>query len=279
MATLLRNAPRKRLAGRALAVVGIALAILLLVAGLAVLLIDRIAASAVESGGTYALGVPTELDSADIGVVSGRVELDQLAVANPPGFRTPRFFGLAHAAFQVPPSQLMEDEVVIDEIVLEGIDVALERADGKTNYGTLLDNLKRVSPESKDAKGDEEKAGKTFVIKKLVLRDIRATIDLLPPLPAQSITLSGIELQNVGTGGDGLEMAELFARVITEVLSQVVASAGDLIPADLKGQLEKTLNTFSDDALHQMTKGFGKAGEGIREGAKDVSKGIKKLFE
>lgn len=270
---------RDRRAGRALHVVAILLGIAALVAGAAVLLIDKIAASAVESGGTYALGVPTKLDSADIGVVSGRVELDQLAVANPPGFHTPRFFGLAHAAFQLPPKQLLEDEVVIDEITLEGIDIALERADGKTNYGTLLDHLKHVSPEAKEAKGEQEKAGKTFVIKKLVLRDIRATIDLVPPLPSQSVTLSGIELHDVGTGGDGLEMAELFARVITEVLSQVVASAGNLIPADLKGQLQKSLDAFSDDALHQMTKGFGKAGHGIQEGAKDVGKGIKKLFD
>ncbi|MDX1682749.1 MAG: hypothetical protein R3336_06495, partial [Phycisphaeraceae bacterium] len=65
---------------------GILLALVLLVVGIFIY-IDSIAATAVERGGTYALGVDTRLADADVGIFAGEVTLDGLTVDNPEGFK------------------------------------------------------------------------------------------------------------------------------------------------------------------------------------------------
>ena len=57
--------------------------------------IDRIAKAGVEKGATYALGVPTTLKSADVGVFAGTFAMSGLNVANPEGFdKEPHFLKL-----------------------------------------------------------------------------------------------------------------------------------------------------------------------------------------
>src|SRR5262245_30818941 len=119
------------------------LALLVVAAIGAALLVDSLAAQAVERGGTYALGVPTEVDSASIGLFSGRFSLQGLEVANPPGFAEPNFFALSSIAIELPLSSLLEERVTIPSLALEGVSIDLERNSKGTNYGSILDSLKR----------------------------------------------------------------------------------------------------------------------------------------
>ena len=56
--------------------------------------LDRVVGASIERGGSYALGVDTELRSVRLGLLSGEFSLSGLTVANPPGFETPHFFRL-----------------------------------------------------------------------------------------------------------------------------------------------------------------------------------------
>ena len=69
-------------------------AVLLLVVGVFALIaaIDSVAKKGIEAGGTYAMGVPTTLKSADIGLFSGNFGLSGLSIANPPGYKGQQFF-------------------------------------------------------------------------------------------------------------------------------------------------------------------------------------------
>ena len=127
----------------------LALLVLLVVVLLGVYIwIDRLAKMAVERGSTYALGVPTTLDSARVGVFSGQMGMTSLNVANPRNFSAPHFLKLKTGQIDVSLSSLRQDTVVIPLLELKGVDVNLEKKSGQSNYQVILDNLKKLDRKS-----------------------------------------------------------------------------------------------------------------------------------
>jgi hypothetical protein len=284
---------------------------------LAAVYIDSIARSAVEQGGTYALGVDTTLESMDVGMLSGSVDLARLSVGNPQGFSTPHFLRLDDGRFAVSLGTLMDDKVVAPELVLSGVNMNLERKGGKANYSVIIDNLKRFeSDEKPDAEtptgAESPKEGKKFVIEKVAINDVRVQVDLLPlggELTRVPLRIERVELENVGSGSDGgIMLAQLTALLTEAILSAVVEKGGDLIPAEISGELAKGLEGLEGlkdatvkvigqvttelaeqvgDVTEQVTDQVGKvvdesgkkAAEGLEEAGKKLEEGLGGLLD
>ena len=68
------------------------LVVLVVLAGLLVVLfINPLAKSAVQEGSSYALGVETKVDDAEVSILGGQVLVTGLDISNPEGFASPRF--------------------------------------------------------------------------------------------------------------------------------------------------------------------------------------------
>ena len=178
-----RKSLSRRLARKLLIAIG-ALLVLLVVALAAVwILIDLIAKAAVEKGGTMAMGVPTSVKSMSIGVLGGQAKISELRVANPPGYETSHFFSLQRGQVNVTLGSLMHETVEIPYLELSGIEVNLEKKEGKANYDVILANLKKMeSGTGGDQPGQpppEKGPGKKFIIRELVIKDVTARADLI----------------------------------------------------------------------------------------------------
>ena len=274
-------------------IVGVGIVVLVVIASL-VLWIDHVAKAAVEGGATYALGVRTTLDAMDVGVLSGEVEMSELNVRNPAGFKTPHFLRLDDGSVAVSLGSLMEEKVILPELTLSGLNVNLERSGGKANYKVIMDNLKKF--ESKEEPpADEQKEGKRFVIEKVSIRDVRVNVDLLSiggELTRIPMTIERIELENVGSDTDrGILLADVIDILIKAILTTVVQKCGDLLPADVLGELNGGLEQLSglgatavqvvgrvtsdvQEAAEQLGEMGKEAEEAIGEGAKEVGKGL-----
>ena len=272
----------------------VALVVILIVS--AFVWIDHVAKVAVERGATFALGVDTSLDSMDVGVFSGSVEMAELDVANPSGFESPHFLHLGEGRVAVSLGSLLEDKVVVPELTLTGTGMNLERRAGKANYQVILDNLKKF--ESKENQpAEQQEAGKKFLFEKIAIRDVRVQVNLLPvggKLTRLPITIEGIELRNVGSDSDqGVQMAELTSILLKAILASVVDKAGDLMPADVARELSKGLDglkglgdttvqvvgevtTQAGEAANQVGE---KVDEAIKDGGKSLEEAGKKLGE
>jgi len=121
------------------------LVVLLVVVGLATVYFYRnaLVEAAVEESGDYVLGVSTDLGSAGLDIRGGSVTLDNYSISNPDGFEGENFLSLEHGLLDVNSGSILDDEVVIDSLVLEGFRLNLEQIDKKGNYLTILDNLKK----------------------------------------------------------------------------------------------------------------------------------------
>ncbi len=251
----------------------IGLAILLIVGGVAiVMMLDSIAAETIERGGTYALGVETTVDAVDIDL-GGELHagLSGLEIANPPGFESPRFFALGAGGLEFPLGSIMSDSVEVPEILLEGIEINLERSGGNTNYGVILDSLARFeSGETEQAEGEE--GGKVFVVRRIVLRDISSTIDLIPiggDSTRVSFQIPEIVIEDLG---NETSTADLFGIVIKTLLTAVLNNAGGLLPADMLEDLNGHLNRLGSVGF-ELTEGV------VQSAEKLLGEGQEKLGE
>jgi hypothetical protein len=272
-----------KIALRALAVIVVLLLVAVVVA---VLGIDGIARTAVERGGTYALGVDTKLAKADIGLFAGTTELGGLSVANPAGFEETPFLSLGGAELAVTLGSLRGDVIEVPLFSLSDVALLLQKREGKTNYGVILDNLKRFEsgqpPPGEEPKPKEE--GKRFVIRKIEITNVSADIDLLPvggELTRAKVTIPSLTLENVGTAEGGASVSEIVSKVVKALLQATLEAGGKVVGpellADLKGKLEDLgveaidIGAGVQSELEKISPELGdKAGEVL----KGVDKGI-----
>lgn len=230
--------------------------------------IDSIARSAVERGGTYALGVPTTLRSADVGVLTGDFALDGLKVENPEGYSSDHFMTLDHGDVAVKLSTLREEVVHLPTLNLKQIDVNLESKGNASNYAVILENLKKL--ESSPTPPEEQKK---FIINKVVIQDVKVHANLLPlagDAAVMHFPIAEIVLEDVGseTSG-GMVLSDLAGVIVKAVFAAIVDKGGELLPLDVLGDLQGRLGDLESLSSMgiDMATNAGKAVEDVMKQA------------
>jgi hypothetical protein len=267
-------------------IVVVLIMLLVLAAVVGIMAIDSIAKTGIEKGATYALGVPTTLTSADVGIRAGTFDMKGLHVANPTGY-TGEFLGLGEGSVAVSLGTLREDVVRLPHLRLTTLDMSLEKKDGKANYDVILANIKRL--ESPDAPAEPDPNAKRFIVDEVTITDVSVMINLLPiggDLAKTQIDIPQIKLQGVGSEtGNGVLLRELAPIIIKALMAAIIEKGGDLLPAEMLGDLQSKLAGLqslgdlgigvlagSGGALEQITGGLGGVTKDLEGAAKDVGK-------
>lgn len=256
--------------------------------------IDSIARQGIEGGSTYALGVPTSLDKADVGLLSGEFSMSGLNVSNPEGFTSPHFLALEDGAVAISLGTLREDVVELPTLTLSGISMNLERAGDKSNYKVILENLKRFESGGGPPDKKPEEGGKKFVIRNLEIRDVNVHVNLIPAggeLTKVDVPIDLIQLKDVGSGGESVRMSDL-AGVILKTIMTVAVQKGGQLPGDIAAELTNGLGELQNLGDQGITvllgdggvvQTFGKTAEELgktaEEGAKKLGDEAKKIGE
>jgi hypothetical protein len=293
--------------------IGLAAGVLILIiAGVIILIlsINHVARRGVEAGGSYALGVPTTLKGATIGILGGTVQLNGLHVANAPGFPNDHFLTLGDAKVAVKLNTLMSDTIYIPELTLDTIDVALEKNQGKANYDVILGNLQKLSGPPDTTKPPQppapKEAGKKLVIHQLTIRKVNVHADLigapgvLGKVTKVNVPIGEIKLTDVGgggqggVGGSGVTIGELSGLVVQAVLSAAVETGG--LPGEFVGDLKGHISKLGDLAggagklvatqagatVKVLGEQAGKIGEqvggSVKEGVGKLGEGLKGII-
>ena len=256
-----------KLLRRALLVL-VVLVLLFLAAGW--IFLDPLVARGIEKGSTYATGVETKVAKVDASFLSGKFGIDGLSLANPPGFRPEPFLslGTARAAWQN--GTILSDRIEMDELVLDRVEVNLERTGSGTNYGAILDNLEKLSKGEKKKEEPPSKGGKQLTIKKIEIKNVRAGLHLSGvPIGAGSmeVVIPSIVLEDFKSDGDTKEIVGKLTRTLLQsILENVLRMGKDIFPADMLKDLGSNLQglqgTLESDAKEAL-KGL----EGALKGA------------
>ena len=273
----------------------ILLVLVLLAAALAValvLLVDTLAERGIEAGGSYALGVPTELGSAKIGLLSGEFSLHELEVSNPEGFQGEHILTLGEAALAVALPSLLEEEIHAPRLELSGIHMLLEKKHGDWNYEAILDHLQKVVEEEGGGESGGEKeaspvSGKKYLFDEIILRDVTTSVDALGEgeISTASITIPEARVDDVGL--EPMTLPELYLAIFETLFRVSIELGAEHLPAQLTQQLETRLQLLTGDlvdkAVEELSEELGEeAGqllEGVLNQAKGgVDQGIRDLF-
>jgi hypothetical protein len=196
---------------------------------------------AINQAGPQVLGVDVTVEDVSFLPLQGRVQLKNLHVGNPKGYKTDGIFDLGLVEVKLTPSSLLSDTIIIESVKIEGPAITYERGLGNSNIGALLEKLEGEKKEGtgeqreKDGKAEKKKAGGG---KKVIIRDLQvngaqvkvsltALQGLAAPIPLPPVHLTGIGEESGGTSfGDAL------GRIIGAILgavSDVVMGAGKLV--------------------------------------------------
>ncbi len=245
----------------------VAVILILLVVGGVVLLfmnINSVVKKGIEQGGSLAMGVPTTVESVDLGLFSGTFGMKGFKIASPAGYTAPSFFTLGDTKVQVSAQSFSQDVIEVPTFSLSNIDVTLERKDSGFNYQVILDNLKKLSsgsgststPAPSSGGGKEPK----LIVNDLWIKNVTVHADLLNTGAAGkvlgdagklTIPIPEIHLQNVGktgtgVGGTGVTVGQLSSIIVQAVLNAAAEKGGGILPADVLGDLQGRIASIGD---------------------------------
>ena len=259
------------------------LVVLLVVLGIAVgvlmYYVDSVAKSAIEYGGSEALGVATTLDRVNISLFGGEARLSGLKIANPKGFSQPTFLGLGSGEFAVSLESLRDDTIVIPKVRFADILVNLEQKDRSNNIQPILDRVKSFSGSSKSAgKPADQSAGKKFILDDLAIENVRvdAVLDLLGSTNRVNLVLPKIELHGLGRDQGGMPMAELVQKVVQVILDAAAQSSASLSP-ELAGLLRGELKGLDNIKTEIIGKATVEVEKKLQEVQQQVNREMKKV--
>ncbi|MCP8898708.1 AsmA family protein [Gilvimarinus xylanilyticus] len=201
--------------------------------------LDTIVAGGIERIGTEVLQTEVSLDSANFELKKGRGELHGLSIANLEGFNEPYLFQLEQIALQVEPASLREPVIVIDEIMVDGLQLTVEdKGIAQTNMQELMQRLNKggSSSSSQDSTGAEPR----FMVEKLSFTDI--SMDLISPqYENQNVTLSDFSRTNLGDRETGLTAKELVRAIVQPVIDKARDRAEEEIRSRAQDAAQKAI--------------------------------------
>jgi hypothetical protein len=209
----------------------------------------------VEKGCTYALGVESDLGSARLKLGGGSLDLNNLTIANPEGFRAENFMTLRRGVLDVDAGSVLDDEVVVDSLVIEGLTLNLEQIDNKGNYQVLIDHAKRIEMSSSE---EEQK----FRIGLVALRDIEATgsLSLMGKTYEKSFAIENFTLKNIGSD-NGATIAQVTSKIVQALVARALTEGKGFLPegfgqnlSGLKDEAVEKIQTEAEDKLKDLGK-------------------------
>jgi hypothetical protein len=228
----------------------------------------------IEAGATKALNVGVTLDDADLSILAGQVELQDLAINNPPGYQHEKLLQLKYGKVKVDIGSLMSDTVKIKEIKFDGIDVTLEQRGVSGN--NLQDIIKALPKADEKPQTAEEKPAKKLQIQTLEITNINVHAKLLPvPGKADTVTIKidPIRMENLGSD-DKLDTAKLTGKILVAIASGVAKQGAGVLPEDMTAAMNATL-----DKTKELGKAATEEGKKLLEEGKDAGTEIIEGFK
>ncbi len=211
--------------------------------------LGSIVKTGVNSVGPRMTQTKVQLDGASLSPL-GSGTLTGLTVGNPKGWSDNPAFHLGRIHFDVKPTSLLGDTIVINDLTIEQPEFSYETHIVSSNIGDLLKNIEAaVGPGGEQPKEKNTKPRK-FIVKHFKLQDGKVSVGVGPaalPLP-----LPPLELNDLGVAEGGLTAGQLSFAVMRGVMPNIIAAT-----TGAASKLGGTMGAAGADAVKR-------AGEGLK---------------
>lgn len=233
--------------------------VLLLIAVVGIFVLSMTAGKVIQKGvttlGPEVAQVGIELESVQISFLKGTGTLRGLKVHNPEGYSGDHAFYADELHLDLQPASVLSDKIVIEDIRIIGPDIQFEQRMKTSNLNQILQNVQEYMGEAEQ--NEAEQAGKKLEIKHFILQDANVGVGVgSKPI---SLTISAIELSDLGSGEEGVTAGEVVSVLLTKVTSQVIAAIlkDPKVVLESGGQIINNLGESGGNALKSIGGLFG----------------------
>ena len=241
---------------------------------------DAIASRVISTAGTRVLGVTTTVRSTHLGLLEGKSSVSGLKLAEPNGFGDGSMISVETASVTAGLSKLLGDDIVIDELSIDGVTVNLVEVKGQVNLQVVATNLtstdtKEEATPAPATQGD--KSAGTVTIRQLKVTNIKvfATGDtLLVGSKPVAVTIPDILISDIGTK---TPVSEVAAQISTQLMNHLLVAIVEAKIVGLPQSMMSGLSSASSslgNATASFLKGSGTAIQNTINGAGDAIKSI-----
>jgi len=204
----------------------------------------------VETIGPRITRTDVKLGAAVLSPLSGSGRLLDLSIGNPQGF-TGSAITIGSMEIDVNEKTALSKTIVIDKILITSPEISLIGTLTGNNLGKLIQNIKGYGSSKTQEGGDSSGNGSSrkFIVKKVVITGIRLRVaaSALDQNVSQTIPLSEIELENLGSGGNGISPAEITEQILVPLITDAIREGIGILT-------NQGINTLKGQGLDQLNK-------------------------
>lgn len=216
---------------KALIVLGILLGVTVLGMVVLAFTMGAIVTKGVNTFGPKITGTKVTLDHAVISPIGGSGTLSGLFVGNPEGWKSDKAFYMGKVRVSVAPLSILGDHIVVNEVLIDSPEFVYETKIISSNIKDLLNNIEKNlgsgTTGQPSASTPTTGSGKPlkFEIKSFRLQNAKVTLGVGPT--AITLPMPPIVMTNLGTAEGGITPDQLTAKVMTNVLANIVGAVAD----------------------------------------------------
>ncbi len=201
----------------------------------------------VETVGPRITRTSVSLDSAILSPFSGSGKLTGLIIGNPEGFTHSAALKAPGISISVDKKSLLSRTIVINEILVSQPEIFLEGTLTGTNLMKLIGNIKGYGGSGQDKGG--QNSPRKYIVKRVLITTPRLNVSasLLKAKIGQTVPLSDISLNNVGSDGSGISAAELSVKIMVPLLTNALREGVTFIT-------KQGIQTIQQEGIDQINK-------------------------
>jgi hypothetical protein len=243
----------------------IGLFVLLIVGVIAAsLFLDKAVKSGVEYFGPKLTKVTVAVDGVSISTLSGSGKIKGLLVGNPEGYKSAQAISVGSATLALKPTSLLSDKIVINKIEVISPEITFEGGLGGNNLSKILSNLEETTGGSSTnaAAKPEQGPNKKLQVDEFLISGAKINVQITGMEKSVPVVIPTISLSQLGTGPEGITVADLTKKVI-----QAIEKEGAKAAASAATDLGKSAT--------EIGKELGKNAGSVS----NVTKGLNDLFK
>ncbi len=240
---------------------------------------DALAKDFAEKAASHALGVPVTIGEVQILLDQLRVEVSDIAIANPPGYSKPHAITVKRV--NIAAESFSTNPITFSNIDVDGTQVNLEVNQKGPNLGYLKKTAEARSETGASASPSktEAKANMKVIVREFTLTgaQLNPAVTLLQNQDLSPVKVADIRLNGIGEKENGVLVEEAIAQIMDSVLEQFNESANSA--GFLEGLSLDMLNDIGVSTGEVFKKNLKKSYDKEVDKFKQGIDGLKNMFE
>ena len=208
----------------------------------------------IENIGSEMTGTDVAVGTVTISLISGEIHLENLLIANPPGFQSDFAFNFGRVQVKADLGTLWSQNIHLHEIVIDSPEISFESTTNGSNIGIIHKNLNDYAGSDGQTEGDqsenptdpqtESSDEQKIVIDHFFLQNglVLVSTTLLKDQKI-SIRLPEVQIRDIGKDSGGISLKEISSIIYSatqDSIEEQISKSGIPLDTDLK-KLEKKL--------------------------------------